>query len=416
MPNKNEMIPYLYSLASRGSKPGLSRIKAVLAELGNPQESLRVINVTGTNGKGSYCKMLGDILSLSSYRTGVFSSPHLVRINESITVDGEIISDDDLSDVLSRCQDICEKHTLTQFEVLTVACILYFKEQKTDIALMEVGMGGELDATNVFSENIMSVILGVSLDHTSYLGSSVEMIAREKSGIMKKGCPVFTASEDEKVLEVINSRAKELDCPIFRNQRGAKIISSTPEKTVFSFKGTEYTLKSGAMYQVLNAEKVLSSVDILPTLGYSIKEDAIAGAFESLERPARFEVFARSPYVIFDGGHNPECTAALKNDILRHFGDEKLTVIIGIMADKDMAGICSHMGSIAKEVFTVTPKNPRALDDSILANEFSKNGIKATPCGNFKTALSMWDKKTPLLCVGSLYSYEEFKKEFKSLG
>ena len=344
------------------------------------------------------------------------SSPHLERINESITLDGVEISDTELEAVMEKIHDTCEKHLLTQFEALTVAAICYYKEQNTDVVIMEVGMGGALDATNVFSENIMSVILGISLDHTSYLGSTIRDIALEKSGIMKKGCPVFSAAHTTDAIEVIEDRARELECRIYTPIEGANILSCAPNCTVFEYNGEKYTLSSGAGYQVKNAVKVLSSLEALKDSGINISKKAISCASALIKRPARFEVFSEDPYVIFDGGHNPECAEALAEDIKRTFPDKKPDIIMGVMADKDVFGICSILCPIIGKVYTVKPQNPRAMEDTALAEVLRSLGVEALPCKNFKNALEKWQEngKNDLLCVGSLYSYKEFKEEFLS--
>ena len=412
-----DFVDYLYSLAPRGSKPGLERIFCALHDLGDPQNELRVINVTGTNGKGSYCTLLADILSRSGYRTGVFSSPHLEDIRESITLDGEMIPRSVLSDILERIHHVLEAHELTQFEALTVSAIMFFKESSADIVVMEVGMGGEKDATNVFSENLMSVILGVSLDHTSFLGSSLKDIALEKSGIMKKGCPVFCAVQDKDALEVIHVKAAELNCEVYQSKSEYEIISRSFDKTSFKYRDNIYHLNGGALYQVANAVKVLDSLSVLRARGIHVSQSAVISAFSAFYRPARFEIFSVDPVVIFDGGHNPECTEALVHDLSSFFGDEKLYLIVGVMADKDVESICRDLSKIASKVFTVAPNNPRALNAEALCEVFESFGVDAHACHSFEEALIAWRENGshPLVCAGSLYSYAEFKKAFNGI-
>lgn len=406
----DEYINYLYDLAKRGSKPGLERIFNALHDVGDPQNRLSVIQVTGTNGKGSYCKMLGSILMNSNYRVGVFSSPHLEFINECIVINECQITDSELSATIKELQPIFEKHELTQFEALTVMCIVFFVQKGVDIAIFEVGMGGGLDATNVFEKNIMSVILGVSLDHTAFLGSNVTDIAREKSGIIKEGCPVFLASDNECVIDTVLSRANELHCPVLCCNHIVSIKSSDYFSTVFSYGNKTYKLSSGADYQVYNAEKVLASLEILGNEGYNVTEEAISKAFDEFYRPARFEVISTNPFILFDGAHNPEGVTALVRNIQAHSGNEKFDLAVGIMADKDIDFICRSLSDICHRVYTVTAPNPRAISSESLCKIFTDLGVDAVSCGDFDTLLHKWNGNSPLICTGSLYSYGEFKK------
>ncbi|MBE6543367.1 MAG: hypothetical protein E7675_03125 [Ruminococcaceae bacterium] len=403
-------LEYLDSLASRGSKPGLERILNALHDLGDPQSKLSAIQVTGTNGKGSYCKMLGSMLSYSNYSTGIFSSPHLEKINECISVNGKEITDSELSLILKDIMPTLETYLLTQFEALTVAAIIHFVNAHVDIAIMEVGMGGAHDATNVFEKNIMSVILSVSLDHTSYLGSSIKEIAVEKSGIMKKGCPVFLASKDKDVIETVMSKAKELDCPVFFNENKAKILTSRDCLSVFSYNGEEYTMNVGADYQVQNAEKALSTFNYLSGMGYAQAPEAAKLALLEFRRPARYEIISKEPYILYDGAHNPDGVTALVRNFNTHFKGEKFDITVGIMADKDVLFICRALSSICRRVYTVTPNNPRAMHSHELCRIFTELGVDAVSCDSFDAVMKEWDQKYPLLCTGSLYSYGDFKK------
>ncbi len=403
-------IEYLYRLSERGSKPGLERIFSALEELDNPQDKLNVINVTGTNGKGSFCAMLGSALS-QKYKVGVFSSPHLESITESIAIGGRNIGEDELSALSEKYQYISERFELTQFEYLTVLCVIYFEMQSVDIAIMEVGMGGRKDATNIFKRNLLSVITGISLDHTSWLGKSIEEIAREKSGIIKEGCPVYYGGSGAD--DIIKDVAVKKKSRYFgRSSRKVDIYMLTPDRSIFSVDKINYTLRFGGEYQIENALKVLDCLDIIDKAGYSLSADDIKNGLLNVKRAGRFELLSYDPIVIFDGGHNVECINAFVRSHRLYFGDRKSDLIVGIMADKEHEQMVKLLSPIAERVYSVSPNNSRALDARALADEFESEGCPAIAEPSFDSAIADWRKNgmNTLCCVGSLYSYADFKK------
>lgn len=415
-----EAYKYIEGIASRGSVPGLESIENMLSKIENPEKSFDVVHVTGTNGKGSFCAMLSSVLIENGYKVGVFSSPHLIDIRECITVDRQMIPEEDLARLTSRLSPISESlsHPLTQFEFITALCFEYFKEQKVDIAVIEVGMGGRLDATNVFRCPLLSVITGISADHTSWLGSSLEDIAREKSGIIKKGCPVYFGGADEGGCSlIIESTAKEMGCQYYKkSEEPTKIINIRPGTMEFEYNGDNFTIMISGEYQADNAVKVIDCCNILNNHGFNISKNHINKAFKTIKRPARFEVLSDNPFVVYDGGHNPECATALVKSVKTYFGGN-VDVIMGVLADKDYKKMAAIISEIAATVYTITPNNPRALDGSVLANVFNETGTVAYSCQNYKNAIEEWQKngKNTLIVTGSLYSYGDFIQEFNSI-
>ena len=407
-----EGIDYLNAILTRGSRPGLERICSALKALGNPQDKLNVINVTGTNGKGSFCAMLAGALS-QSYRVGVFSSPYLESITESICVNGMDISENELSDLAREYKGISEQFELTQFEYLTVLSILYFIDQKTDIAIYEVGMGGGKDATNVFKKNLLSVFTGISLDHTQILGNDVEKIAKEKSGIIKENCPVyFGGNQNSKAAAVIKEAAIKKSCKFFGKETNEHtVFLQSPDRNIFSYKGKEYKLPFGGTYQIENAEKVIDCIEILGQSGYHLSYEDTKKGFCGVKRKGRFEVFSYDPYIIFDGGHNVECLQAFAECYKTYFGKRKSDFIVGVMADKEHMEMVKLLAEFTNCVYTVSPDNPRALDAKALSDEFHLFGCNSVPAESFEKALEMWSNNgsVNLFCVGSLYSYKAFK-------
>lgn len=418
--NKEQAYGYLNEIERRGSVPGLDAIKSMLKALCNPEKNLKVIHVTGTNGKGSFCAIMAEILVGMGYKVGVFTSPFLTDIREMISINGEIISEDEITRLTERLCPVSEAlpTPLTQFEFMTALCMEYFKESKVDFAIVEVGMGGELDATNVFERPLLSVITGVSVDHVSFLGSTVSQIAIHKGGIIKEGCPVYYGGKDPQAGKIIKSIAEQKNADYYgRDEAMPEITSIEIGKTEFLYMGEGYSLSLAGEYQVENAAKVIDSCRILNNYGLNISKDDIQRGFSKLVRRGRFEIVSHSPTVIYDGGHNAECAAALVKSIKAYFGDKKINVIMGVLADKDYTAMVNSISDIAVRVYTVTPNNKRALDGRCLAVEFRKIGIPAFFCSDYCEALERWMDSgcDELLVTGSLYTYGDFIRSFEKI-
>lgn len=414
--NYEEALEFVHCGFFGGTRPGLERVEELLSHLGNPHEKLRFIHVTGTNGKGSFCAMTDSILRAAGYRSGLFTSPYIVRFNERMRFCGEPIGDEELAGLLSEIKPVVEQmdDRPTEFELITAAAMLWFSRVGADPVVLEVGMGGRLDATNVISSPILSVITGISLDHTAILGDTVEKIAAEKAGIIKPGVPVLWCGDDEAagavIAKVAAERGSELRLP------DAKI--SNP---AFSLDGTVFD--SGRMkglslsllgeYQLKNVKNVISAARILSERGLKTGARALRRGLKNVAWPARFELLNRNPVVIYDGGHNPEGVSVALESVTRYFGG-RAVFINGMLADKDYRSCTRMIGAQAAAVFCVTPPGPRALDAASLEACYRESGVAAEACGSYREAVRKAakfarEKSLPVIILGSLYMYSEME-------
>lgn len=411
-----EALHYIHSNFWQGSKPGLSRTHELLGKMGDPQQKLKFIHVAGTNGKGSFCSMLSSILIAAGYRVGTYTSPYVLRFNERMRINGRDISDDKLAQLTEKVRPLADgmEEKPTEFELITAIGMEYFAEAKCDVVVLECGMGGRLDSTNVVENVLLSVITGIALDHTAFLGDTVEKIAAEKAGIIKNGIPVLYCGKDGGAREVIENKAKEENAPFHTVDRTKLLIKKQDlSGTVFDLGNrTDIFLPLLGSYQPENCQNVLQAADLLSTLGLSIPEEAVRSGLKEAKWPARYEILRSHPTVLFDGGHNPEGVDCAVKSTKTYFGEQKLLILTGVMADKDYPYMVSRMAEVAKEAFCITPANPRALKAEKLAEVFQDRGIKAsafdTPKAALWAAIEKAEKEnTAVLCLGSLYMYCE---------
>ena len=385
--------------------------------LGDPQKELKFIHVAGTNGKGSFCSMLDSILRRAGYRTGMFTSPYIKYFNERICFDGAPISDEELAEVTSYVRPFADsmEEKPTEFELITAIGFEYFRRRGCDVVILETGMGGRLDSTNIIEAPLLSVITGIALDHTAYLGDTIEKIAYEKAGIIKKDCPALFGGNDESALSVIRDYADEVGAPLYVTDRGSiRNVRTTLDGTSFDFEElSDIRLGLLGLYQPYNAANVKTAVDILNKTGaMRIPPEAVYKGFSEARWHARFELIGTDPTVIYDGAHNPEGIAAAVRSIKAYFPDKKVYVLSGVMKDKDYNCIAADLSTVASRAFTVTPDNPRALDARDYASVLSTHGINAAPFDTLEDGLSSAldaarSNDTPLVCLGSLYMYSE---------
>lgn len=410
----NEALEYIHSVNWTFCKPGLERIKELCEALGNPQRDLKFVHVAGTNGKGSFCSMLSSVLRAQGYRTGLYTSPYIRIFNERMAVDGEMISNAELAELVEYIRPIADAMTdkPTEFELITAIAFEYFKRHECDIVVLEAGMGGRLDSTNIIDAPILSVITGIALDHTAFLGDTVEKIAAEKAGIIKNTRPVLYGGEDDVAREVIKAAAKDRDSEYIEvDYTRLENINATLDGTTFDFDGFKQArISLLGLYQPRNAAVVLSAVRAMRKYGYEISDKAVREGLEGARWQARFEILSREPLVIFDGAHNPQGIDSAVSSIKHYFGNRKIYVMTGVLRDKDYGVIADRIAEIAERAFVMTPENPRALPAEEYARELKARGVKAEAYPTVRCAFDSAREeakknRVPLVCLGSLYVY-----------
>ena len=416
-----EALEYIHGVSWTFCKPGLERISELCEKLGNPEKKLRFVHVAGTNGKGSFCSMLNSVLRAAGYKVGLYTSPYIREFNERMRVDGKNIDNEALADITERVRPIAEAMAdkPTEFELITAIAFQYFYEAGCDVVILEAGMGGRLDSTNVIRNPYLSVITGIALDHTDYLGDTVEKIALEKAGIIKDTSPILYGGEDDAAREVIREVARERASTFYDvDYKRIENLTSTLDGSEFDFDGYKgIKINLLGLYQPKNAALVLSAVNILNKVGLNISPDAVKLGLSVAKWPARFEIICRDPLVIFDGAHNPQGISSAVLSIQHYFGDEKVYVLTGVLRDKDHNFIAGELSKIADKAFTLTPMSPRALSAEDYAKELSSFGVDATPFPDIGAALLAAKAEAkannkPLVCLGSLYTYCDLIKFF----
>lgn len=373
----NEAIALLHGANWKHTKIGLERMRDFMHALGDPQEKLRYVHIAGTNGKGSACVMTQSILTAAGFRTGLYISPHLDQFNERISIDGETISDADLRRLAARVRAAAETlgEEPTDFEMITAMAFCYFEEQHCDLVVLEVGMGGRLDATNVISHPEVCAIMHIGLDHTEFLGDTVEKVAAEKAGILKPGADCVLYHQLPSVMEVVQKRFADVN-----PDAAARLVTTDPtaftartrtiDGQVFDYRNRpDLRIQLLGNYQMENAMAVLDIIDCLQRRGWGITEDAIRAGLAQATWPGRFEVLSREPLLIVDGAHNPNGVEALVDTIRAYFPDQKINFVMGVMKDKDYHTMLRLIAPFAARFITELPDAHRALRPEALKSE-----------------------------------------------
>lgn len=414
--NYREALDYIHSVCWKGSRPGLERTTELMHKLGDVQEDLKFIHVAGTNGKGSFCAMISEVLIAAGYKVGTYTSPFVLRFNERMKINGEDISDEELAEITEYVKPYAESmaDTPTEFELITAIALEYFSRNRCDVVVLECGMGGRLDSTNIISSPLLSVITGIALDHTSFLGNTIAEIAREKAGIIKSGCPVLFCSDNKESSDVIRGRAAQVGAEYFEVDRKTfRLNSMTLDGSCFDYKDfCDVKIPLLGSYQPHNACNVLCAIDILRGLGMEISRDAVYRGLSRVVWHARFEKLSDDPLIISDGGHNPEGIDAAIDSVKCYFPDRKVIFVTGVMADKNYAYMAKRMSEVAHTAFCVTPDNPRALNSCDYAKVFEGLGISSHACESVSSAIKdasdlAQSLSLPVICLGSLYMYTE---------
>lgn len=411
-----QAIDYIHSVSWKGSRPGLERIRALLDALGHPERDLRFVHIAGTNGKGSVSAMTESILRTAGYKTGLFVSPYIKHFNERIQFMGEPIPEQALADataIVRRQADRMEDAP-TEFELITAIGFVYFKQCGCDIVVLEVGMGGRLDSTNIIEDPLLTVITGIALDHTAFLGDTIEAIAKEKAGIIKPGCPVVYGGYDPVARRVIAEAAEQAAAPLLAAaDTPIELHEMTLDGTLLSYGDMHRVhLPLLGSYQPRNAATVLCAVCALRDRGLCLPEEAVRQGLQAVRWPGRFEVLRRHPLIISDGAHNPEGIHAAADSLRLYFKNTPVLLLCGVMADKDHGQMVRELAPLASEVFTVRPNNPRALAAEALAEEFRASDVTAHAHASVADAVTEAVARAEqtgqaLICLGSLYMYEE---------
>ena len=405
-----EALAYINALRWYGSRPGLDRIGALLEKLGDPQKNLRFVHIAGTNGKGSCAAMTASVLRAAGYRTGLYTSPYLFRFNERMQLDGRPIGDDTLAALVEEIQpiaDAMEEHP-TEFEMMTALALLWYAREGAEIVVLEVGLGGRFDATNIIGCPEAAVIMNIGLDHTAVLGGTVEQIAFEKAGIVKPGCEVVLYPQPENVAQVIRARCDALGAALHTADFGQiEPEFDSLEGQVFRYRGVPYAIPLLGAHQRRNAAVVLELVEVLRARGWRIEEDAVEHGLYAVRWPARFELVHEEPAFIVDGGHNPQCAETVAENLLHYFPDKKRVLLMGVLADKDYPRLTEILAPAADAWVCVTPDSERALPAEALGRELSRFGKPVAVCGSIPEgvaeAMEQAGEDGAVCAVGSLY-------------
>ena len=415
-----EALSYIHSICWKGSKLGLDRTRELLGKLNDPQKELKFIHIAGTNGKGSTAAMLSSILEEAGYRVGLYTSPFINRFNERMQVNHQPIPDEELAALTEYVRPHADAmaDSPTEFELITALAMVWFARQKCDIVVLEVGMGGELDSTNIIDVPEAAVIAAMGMDHVKELGPTMADIARAKAGIIKEGGRVVSYGGNSEADEVIAAVCRARNASLCQPDFSAIVPGDFGlEGQTFSYKGWRgLRIPLVGAYQMNNAAVVLETVEVLRQRGWSVSDEAVRKGLADTRWPARFEVLRRDPVFIVDGGHNPHGIRATAESLSRLFPGRKITFVTGVMADKDVEHILGLIVPLAEQFFTVRPDNPRAMDAGELAARIEAMGAKATACASVRDgvdrAIQAEGPHGVACALGSLYMSGEVRSCF----
>lgn len=422
--NAEQAIAYIHSVCWKGSIPGLGRTQELLEKMGNPEKKLKFVHIAGTNGKGSTAAMTASILNKAGYRTGLYTSPYIYRFHERIQVDGVEISDEDLAEITESVKPLADSmaQSPTEFELVCCIAFEYFYRKKCDIVVLEVGMGGAWDATNVIEVPEVAVITNIGLDHTEYLGDTVEKIAETKSGIFKPHGHAVVYRSTPSVEAVYERVCAERDVSLRKADFDGLVLKAhTLEGQVFDC-GSRKNLVLPLLgdHQLHNASVVLSIADTLIGEGWKISEQNIYDGIRDVRWPGRFDIVCRKPLFIIDGGHNPQCIEALVKNIRDYLAGKKVIALTGVLADKDYADMYKPVMPLVDRFVCITPPNPRKLEAEQLARYLCQAGAQAQASESIldgvKKAMDLAGEDGVVLCFGSLYSIGGIRDALKDLG
>ncbi len=412
--NYEQALEYIHTRNKFGKKAGLENIALLLEKMGNPHKKLKFIHVAGTNGKGSTTSMIASVLEKSGLKVGKFISPYVIEFGERVQVNGEMISHEELVEVVSFIKPFAEEMSAedkapVEFEMVTAIGLEYFSRKNCDVVVLEVGIGGTYDTTNVIDPPLVSVITSISYDHVNILGDTLAKIASEKAGIIKNPSPaVCYVNQPEEALEVVKKTASDNGCDLRIGDTTKLLVNSTSlEGSDIIYKDLEIHIPLSGYHQIENCITVVETLLLLKErYGYNITDENIISGISSVRFPARMEILKREPLVILDGAHNQSGIETVYNN-LKQLGERRYNLIIGMLSDKDFSESLYSLCREAREVYTVRPPSPRAVEADELASMLSEKGIKATPYDDlskaYGTCLENTSKEDVLMICGSLY-------------
>lgn len=417
-----QTLDYMLTPGGPKTRLGLERITQLMAQLGDPQKGMHFVHVAGTNGKGSVCAMLASILNRAGYTTGLYTSPHLFRVNERMKINGTDISNPELIALAEQVKPVTDRmeDEPTEFERITAMALLWFRQRGCDVVVLEVGLGGRLDSTNVIDPPDAAVITNIALEHTQFLGNTLEKITREKAGIIKSHTPVALYGQSKGVEQTVAAICRET---------GSGLWISAPdqvrvEQADLHGQRISYRARQGLAlpllgeHQAYNMALVLETVDLLVReRGYHVTDVEIREGLASVTWPGRLEVLHTAPTVLVDGAHNPDGVQQLAAAMVRYLPGQKVTFVMGVMADKDYVQMADMMAPYAREFITVTPDCHRALDAESLRNTMEQTLHVPARCGGsvcqgLELALTNCAAEDTIVIFGSLYQVGEVRAWF----
>jgi len=431
--NYSQAEKYLNSFVNYEQIPGVSyaqpgyslrHVEELLNRMGNPELAARTVHIAGTKGKGSVAAMIAQVLTTAAYKTGLYTSPHLLNLRERISIDGNLISEAEFAATMAEIMPFIESmkqdaafRPLTYFEALTLLAFAYFQKEQVDFQVLEVGLGGRLDATNVVPNPAVCIITSISLDHTQILGNTIEEIAREKAGIIKPGCRVVLSPQPEEAASVISDICREQEAKVVQvgkdvtwHKTGGDL---SHQSLVVKGRTNKYQVSISLLgdFQLENAATAVAALEILASEGFAVSAADIAQGLARVKWPGRFQILRQQPTVLVDGAHNVASMRRLVNNIKAYFANKRIVLVFGTSCDKDIPGIINELIPLSPQVIVTQASHSRAAPLATLAAEFTKRGIKPetarTVTEAILRALSLADR-TDLICVtGSLFVVAE---------
>ncbi|MCQ2484235.1 MAG: bifunctional folylpolyglutamate synthase/dihydrofolate synthase [Clostridia bacterium] len=422
--NYTEALNYIHSRMKFGSRPGMERITALCEALGNPQDKLKFVHVAGTNGKGSTSNMIAEVLKAAGYKTGLFTSPYIVDFRERMQINSEMIPENELAQIITEIKPIVDRLSAdgiepTEFEIITAAAFVYFLNNSCDIVVLEVGLGGKLDSTNIIKQSEVSVICSISMDHTDILGDTLLKIAEQKCGIFKEGGRVVGYPQPDFTVErYVKEQAKKMNCSYMHSELSKiRLVREELDGSTIIYAGCTFKIPLAGKHQIYNFSTAIAAINTLKQNGWEISMQQMIEGISNLKMPARTEIVSRNPLTIIDGGHNPEGVDALCLTLKTHCRDKNIIAVFGMMKDKDYSYCVKNLAPLCARVYTTTPSNPRALSAKELAEAVKPYCKKVKAIDDYAKAYEKAKKKAGaddvILVCGSLYLASDIKNLHK---